>query len=91
MLWIWRYGKRPFLSEFLQNWRWCMLSTISPLLTVWGLIVVTSVLFFWRFLRFALSTCDADNMTHGLAHLFCLLLLSAGLALGVMIYNIPVR
>lgn len=66
-----------------------MLSAVSPLLFLWSIVVLTGVLFFWRFLRFALSTCDADNMTHGLAHLFCLLLLLAGLALGVMINNIP--
>jgi hypothetical protein len=68
-----------------------MLSAITPLLILWGIIVITGVLFFWRFLRFALSTCDADNITHGLAQLFCLLLLLAGLALGVMINNIPVH
>lgn len=68
-----------------------MLSTVNPLLVLWGIVMVTGVLFFWRFLRFALSTCDADNTTHGLAHLFCLLLLLAGLALGVMINHIPVH
>lgn len=66
-----------------------MLSAVNPLLIFWSIIVATGVLCFWRFLRFALSTCDADNITHVLAHLFCLLLLLAGLALGVMINNIP--
>lgn len=49
------------------------------------------VLIFWGVLRFALSTCEADPVTRGLAGLFCLLLLAAGLALGVMINNIPVQ
>jgi len=66
-----------------------MVSTISPMLILWGIVMMTGVLFFWGFLRFALSTCDADNTTYGLALLFCLLLLLAGLALGVMIIKLP--
>ena len=66
-----------------------MLFAINSMLILWGIVLITGVLLFWSVLRFALSTCDADNMTQGLAYLFCLLLLSAGLALGVMINNIP--
>lgn len=66
-----------------------MVSILSPMLILWSVITLTGVLFFWSFLRFALSTCDADNMTYGLARLFCLLLLLAGLALGVMVIYLP--
>jgi hypothetical protein len=59
------------------------------MLVLWGLGLMMSLLLFWSILRFALSTCDADNMTRGLAHLFCLLLLLAGLALGIMLTNLP--
>jgi len=66
-----------------------MVSAISPMLILWGIVMMTGVLFFWGFLRFALSTCDADNTTYSLALVFCLLLLLAGLALGAMIINLP--
>lgn len=62
---------------------------VNSMLVLWGIGLAMSVLFFWGILRFALSTCDADNMTRGLAQLFCLLLLMAGLALGVMLSNLP--
>ncbi len=68
-----------------------MVSAISPTLVLWGIVIMTGVLFFWGFLRFALSTCDADNTTYSLALLCCLLLLAAGLALGVMIINLPLQ
>ncbi|WP_420628739.1 hypothetical protein [Candidatus Leptofilum sp.] len=58
--------------------------TLNTMLVLWGAGIMMSVLLFWGALRLALSTCDADNMTRGLAALFCLLLLLAGLALGVM-------
>ena len=61
----------------------------NSLLVLWGIGLAMSVLVFWSILRFALSTCDADNMTRGLAHMFCLLLLLAGLALGVMLTSLP--
>ncbi|GJM42584.1 MAG: hypothetical protein DHS20C20_28660 [Ardenticatenaceae bacterium] len=64
--------------------------TLNTLLVLWGAGIIMSVLLFWSALRFALSTCDADNMTRGLAGLFCLLLLLAGLALGVMLTSLPV-
>lgn len=66
-----------------------MVFAINSVFLLWGIILVTAVLFFWSMLRFALSTCDADSMTRGLARLFCLILLLAGLALGVMLYNLP--
>ncbi|MCA9902201.1 MAG: hypothetical protein H6654_09325 [Ardenticatenaceae bacterium] len=62
---------------------------VNSMLVLWGIGLTMSVLFFWGILRFALSTCDADNMTHGLAQLFCFLLLLAGLALGFMVSNLP--
>jgi hypothetical protein len=65
-----------------------MMSAFSPMLILWGIGIMTGVLFFWGFLRFALSTCDADNTTYGLAFLCCLLMLLAGLALGVMLVNL---
>lgn len=64
--------------------------TVNSMLILWGAGIMMSVFFFWGVLRFALSTCDADNMTRGLAGLFCLLLLLAGLALGVMFANLPI-
>ncbi|MCP4416999.1 MAG: hypothetical protein GY805_10275 [Chloroflexi bacterium] len=67
-----------------------MFPAINSLLFLWTIFIMTGVLLFWGVLRFALSTCDADQMTHGLARLFCLLLLTAGMALGVMLNNIPV-
>ena len=66
-----------------------MPAAINSMLILWGIVIFVGVLFFWGLLRFALSTCDADNMTRGLAQLFCLLLLLAGLALGVMLTNLP--
>jgi hypothetical protein len=66
-----------------------MFFAMNSMLLLWGIIIMTGVLLFWGVLRFALSTCDADQVTHGLALLFCLLLLTAGLAFGVMINNIP--
>ncbi|WP_420641302.1 hypothetical protein [Candidatus Leptofilum sp.] len=63
--------------------------TLNSILVLWGAGIMLSVLLFWSALRFALSTCDADNMTRGLAGLFCLLLLLAGLALGVILSSIP--
>lgn len=63
--------------------------TPNALLVLWGAGIMMGVLLFWSALRFALSTCDADNMTRGLAGLFCLLLIFAGLALGIMVTNIP--
>ena len=68
-----------------------MLLAINPLLILWGILLMTGVLLFWAVLRFALSTCNADDMTRGLASLFCLLLLSAGLALGIMITNLLIQ
>jgi len=68
-----------------------IVSAISPMLILWGILLMTGVLLFWGFLRFALSTCDADNTTYSLALLCCLLLLLAGLALGVMIMNLPAQ
>ncbi|MBK7893681.1 MAG: hypothetical protein WAS33_04740 [Candidatus Promineifilaceae bacterium] len=63
--------------------------TINSMLVLWGAGIMMSVLLFWGALRFALSTCDADGMTRNLAGLFCLLLLLAGLALGVMFTSLP--
>ena len=68
-----------------------MLLTMNSMLLFWGAFTMLGVLIFWGILRFALSTCEADPVTRGLAGLFCLLLLAAGLALGVMINNIPVQ
>lgn len=68
-----------------------MFFAINSMLFLWSIITITGVLLFWSVLRFALSTCDADNMTRGLAQLFCLLLLLAGLAFGVMINNLPIQ
>ena len=68
-----------------------MVIAINSMLFLWGVFIMAGVLLFWAVLRFALSTCDADSMTRGLAHLFCLLLLLAGLAFGVMINNIPIQ
>jgi hypothetical protein len=61
----------------------------NSMLVLWGIGLIMSIVLFWSILRFALSTCDADNMTRGLAHLFCLLLLLAGLSLGVILSNLP--
>jgi hypothetical protein len=68
-----------------------MLIAISPMLLLWGTFYLLGVLLFWGTLHFALSTCEADPITRRLAGLFCLLLLTAGLALGIMINNIPVQ
>lgn len=62
---------------------------VNSSLVLWGIGLMMGVVLFWSVLRFALSTCDADNMTRGLAHLFCLLLLLAGLSLGVMLSHLP--
>ena len=61
---------------------------INSILVLWVLILTLCVFLIWTVLRFALSTCDADSVTRGLAHLFCLLLLLAGLALGFMLSNL---
>ena len=66
-----------------------MFFAINSMLILWSIIIITGVLLFWGVLRFALSTCDADSVTHSLAYLFCLLLIIAGLALGVMVNNLP--
>ncbi len=66
-----------------------MVLVINPFMLLWSVVTVTGVLIFWSVLRFALTTCDADSVTHGLALLFCLLLLLAGLALGVMFTKVP--
>jgi hypothetical protein len=75
----------------VKKWRWEMTIATHSMLFLWSIFIFMGVLLFWGVLRFALSTCDADNMTRGLARLFCLLLLLAGLALGVMINNLPIR
>lgn len=67
-----------------------MLLAINSMFVLWSIITMTVVFLFWGVLHFALATCEADHMTRSLAHLFCLLLLLAGLALGVMIAKLPV-
>ena len=64
---------------------------ISSALIFWGLVILAGVMLFWTVLRFALTTCEADTMTRGLANLFCLILLLAGLSLGVMITRLPIQ
>ncbi|MEZ4593382.1 MAG: hypothetical protein R3D55_19885 [Chloroflexota bacterium] len=63
--------------------------TINSILVLWGAGIMMSVLLFWGALRFALSTCEADSITRNLAGLFCLFLLLAGLALGIMFTGLP--
>ncbi|MCA9918735.1 MAG: hypothetical protein KC445_12325 [Anaerolineales bacterium] len=63
--------------------------TLNSMLVLWGAGIMMSVLFFWGVLRFALATCDADNMTRGLAGLFCILLVLAGLSFGAMFIHVP--
>ena len=67
-----------------------MLGTANTILLLWGAFLMMGVFLFWGVLRFALATCDADPVTRRLASISCLLLLTAGLALAVMINNIPV-
>ncbi|VAW39057.1 hypothetical protein MNBD_CHLOROFLEXI01-5232 [hydrothermal vent metagenome] len=68
-----------------------MLFAINSMLLLGGAFMMMGILLFWRILRFALSTCEADPITRRLAGVSCLLLLTAGLAFAVMINNIPIQ
>ena len=70
------------------EWRWDMSIAVSSSLVLWTIVIMTGVFLFWGALRLALTTCEADGMTRGLAGVFCLLLLLAGLTAVIMMLNL---